>query len=578
MKKFLFVLTLAVVLTCFMAIMVSAEVITFDDAPERTKYQATVDGEIVDIVELTDGSKYPVSYVFKDSSIIDRSYERDGGTFQNYFDFEYLNSKTGKEYTFADVVGFDIPEGITYVGIYAGRSMTTLKWISFPKTITKLDGAIFQGNKVLEECTFEFTEETPLTVFPGYTFYDCKSLKAFSMPDCFTEIDNVGAFKGCTNLTALYLSKNLTRIESGGGGSRTATFDDCTNLYFVNEQFTYDAIPEKPEVYYFPENLEFITNNSVFRECKNLNNVLVFGEKITEMPNAYMFQSGPKNTVVFLGDMTKVAPMFWGSTATVIFANPNDKDASSVELVPYNNNYGHSCSYFFCSTGNKYAANKNTLDGIIATLEEGANCHVAEKSMETAATCTLPKMVADFCFCGQYIPGTETTEGEALGHGNMTIVGYAYTNYMASGVCSSQCDRCGDVVDSEAQALFTSLGISAKTFGEGIGLVQGYAVNRTAIESYAANTEGFNFGVLAYANVSGEAVAPKPGEDKVVDVVFDNMANDYINVMVTGIPDDFKDSPIVLCLYVKDKGAFYYLNNGTTSEAVVGNSYNEIVG
>ena len=54
--------------------------------------------------------------------------------------------------------------------------------------------------------------------------------------------------------------------------------------------------------------------------------------------------------------------------------------------------------------------------------------------------------------------------------------------------------------------------------------------------------------------------------------------NDYIDVMVTGIPNDFKDSAIVLCVYVKDKGGFYYLNGGVTSETVVGNSYNEIMG
>ena len=578
-KKFLFALVFACLAVCFMAFAVSAEIITYDDAPVRTKYQATVNGEIVDIVEFTDGAKYPVSYVLKDTSIIDRCYEKSGSSIQNYFDFEYLNGKTGKNYTFEDVVGFDIPEGITYVGKYAGRSMTTLKWISFPKTVTKMDGAIFQGNSVLEECTFEHTKDSAITVFPGYTFYACSSLKAFSMPDCFTEIDDVGAFKGCTNLTALYLSENLIRLESGGGGSRNATFDDCTNLYFVNEPFTYDSIPQKPEVYYFPKNLEFITNNSVFRGCANLNNVLVFGEKITEMKNEYMFQNSPKNTVVFLGDMTKVAPMYWGSTATIIFANPNDKDASSVELVPYTGNYGHACSYYFCSTGNKYAANKNSLDAIIATLEVGANCHLAEKTMGTDATCTLPKMVASYCFCGQYIPGTETTEGDALGHSNTVILGYVYENYMADGYCSRQCDRCGEVSNEDKiDALFTSLGISAKTFGDGIGLTQGYALNRAAISAYADNTEGFDFGVLAYANLGGTEVAPKPGDDKVVDIVFDNMANDYIDVMISGIPDEHKDTAIVLCIYVKDKGGFYYLNNGNTTEAVVGNTYNEVVG
>ena len=176
-KKILLTAVLTVMLSCLLLIVVSAEVTTYDDAPVRTKYQASSN----DIVEFYDGFTCPVSYVFKDVSYIDRVYSGDS-SFQNYFDFEYINGKTGKGYTFEDVKGFDIPEGITSVGIYAGRNMKTLKWISFPKTITSLAGAIFQSNTGLEECTFEFDETTPITKFPGYMFYDCKSLKAFSMP------------------------------------------------------------------------------------------------------------------------------------------------------------------------------------------------------------------------------------------------------------------------------------------------------------------------------------------------------------------------------------------------------------
>ena len=140
MKKKLFVLLLTVAIACIFAISVSA-ITTYDDAPVRTKYTSIED----DIVEFYDGFKCPVSYVFKDTDFVDRSYNKSGGSFQNYFDFEYINGKTGKNYTFEDVKGFDIPEGINSIGIYAGRELNTLKWISIPKTATKLSGAIFQS-------------------------------------------------------------------------------------------------------------------------------------------------------------------------------------------------------------------------------------------------------------------------------------------------------------------------------------------------------------------------------------------------------------------------------------------------
>lgn len=454
MKRVLFIIAMAVMVCCFFALTVSA-VTTYDDAPVRTKYQALDE----DIVEFYDGFTCPVSYVFKDTDWIDRPYGSDKYTFNKYFDFEYINGKTGKTYTFEDVRGFDIPEGIKSVAIYAGREMNTVKWISFPGSITSLAGAIFQGNSGLEECVFEFDENHPITKFPGYTFYGCKSLKAFSMPDCFTRIDDVGTFTGCTNLTAVYLSKNITEWSSGGGGSRNATFDDCTNLYFVNEQFTYDAIPEKPEVYYFPKNLETMTNQCIFRECKSLNNVLVFGEKLTSMPNAYMFQNGPANKIVFLGDMTSVSTQYWGKTTHVFFANPNDVDLTSVTF-----------------SGGKTA---------VFCHAEDNTTHLKEKALSTEANCVYPKMTADYCFCGAII-GTPETVGEALGH-NLGQTYYAFTTLTEKGSTCQDCLRCDHVEVTEHQrAVLTELGYSVKTFDieSGASIENGYAVDKDLLAKY----------------------------------------------------------------------------------------------
>ena len=546
-KKLLFALLLAVVLTCVFAVSVSAEVTTYDDAPVRTKYQC-IDGEII---EFYDGFKCPVSYVFKDTSTVGTG---DYNTkFADYMDFSYINGKLGRTeeagnlYTYADVKGFDIPTGITHVAKYAGKEGTTLKWITFPDTISSLSNAIFQSATGLEECTLKFSENNTMRVFPSYMFFGCKNLKAFSMPDCFTSLYDVAHFSGCTSLSAVHLSNSLEVWSSGGGGSRTATFDDCVNMYFVNEAFTYENIPQKPEVYYFPANLRSILDNSVCRECKNLNDVLVFGTQLTEMPNEYFFQNGPANKIVFLGDMTTVETKYWGKTTQIIFANPADKSTDDVT-------YSGGRTTVFCHA-------------------EGNTTHLAERTAETEATCTLPKMVSEYCFCGA-VMGEPVSEGNPLGHNHTEYAGYVYENYMAQGYIGYKCERCDDVnKDQKVDALFTSLGISAKTFGADIGLVQGYAVNRAAIEIYKSNTEGFDFGVLAYANKEGTACQPKPGDEKVVDIVFNNMANDYIEVKLTGIPEDYVDTTLVLCIYVEDKGGFYYLNDGTTAETVIGNSY-----
>ena len=506
----------------------------------------------------------------------------------------------------------ELPEGITYIGNGAFYECDAVKYMSLPSTVTNIGSTCFHGCGALEFVDFNGNTNN-ISVAGWGVFYKCTALKAISLPANLTKIDD-RFLHGCTALEAVCLPANVQKIQSNGNSQ--GTFDNNSKMYFVQNSFdvsvcieggVYDSsrfvMPEKPSVYYMPESFTSFTGHviagglgsevgSFFNKCYALNDVIVFSESFVNINSCNEFSNiGTKDSpkvIVFLGDITGCVNFTNTTYTSFIFANSADKTPNDLGIVKTYKNSNNSASYwYFCASGMKYdfrtSAGATSGDALVANIEAIVATgvaevkHAKELSKESEATCTLPKMVADFCFCGQYIPGTETTEGDPLGHGNMAIIGYAYVNYMANGVCTSRCDRCGDVVESEAEALFTCLGISAKTFGD-IGLTQGYAVNKKAIESYKANSEGFDFGVLAYANVSGEEIAPKPGDDKVVDVVFDNMANDFINVMVTGIPDDFKDSAIILCLYVKDKGTFYYLNDGVTSETIVGNSYNEVLG
>ena len=151
-----------------------------------------------------------------------------------------------------------------------------------------------------------------------------------------------------------------------------------------------------------------------------------------------------------------------------------------------------------------------------------------------------------------------------------------YFDNISAKIC---CENCATVTDSaEIAPLFVSRGISAKTFGDGIGLVQGYSINKDAVSSFTKYVPDFSFGVLVYANADGEAVAPKPDDDKVVDIVFDSLANNHIDIKVIGIPDDFRDAPIVFCIYAMVGDKLFYFDNGVASESVVGNSYSQFVG
>lgn len=145
-------------------------------------------------------------------------------------------------------------------------------------------------------------------------------------------------------------------------------------------------------------------------------------------------------------------------------------------------------------------------------------------------------------------------------------------------VCPCLVEGCTATMVADTIApLFKSKGYSAKMFGEDISLVQAYEINKEGIDTYKTFVPDFDFGILAYANVSGEAVAPVPGGEKVLDVVFDNMANDYVEVKLTSIPESERNTLIVFCAYVTVGGKTYYLENGTTAESAYGVCYNDFV-
>ncbi len=551
MKKLLLALTMIFVLSCLFVVSASAAVTTYDDAPVRTKYTVSVD----DVVVFNDGFTCPSAYVFKDQQTIPAGGYNQPATFPKCVDFEYINSKTGKSYTVEDIVEFDIPQGITFVGLYAFLDNKHIKKVTFPDSITSLGNAIFQNATGLEECTFEFSKDNPMRAFPSYMFFGCKNLKAFSMPDCFTSLHDVGHFSGCTNLGAVHLSESLVSWSSGGGGARNATFDDCVNMYFVNETFTYDAIPEKPTVYYFPKNLTTISNNSVCRECKNLNDVLVFGENLTTMPNEYFFQNGPANKIVFLGDMTTVSTKYWGKTTHVYFANPNDVDLNSVTF-----------------SGGKTAVFCNAPDN---------TTHLAEKTVDVPAKCEVDAGKVTYCFCGHEISKVPV-EGTALEHnldyvsGGATLVSVTYADLSKDGTKVVKCSLCQADKEVTADKVFDYKGYSKN--GKG-GLCMGYIIDQSALKDYESKNGKITYGFVASANNNTPLDENGNQKENVVKAELTGTLYNAVDFILTSedwTSENVANAEITLNMYVIANGVVNYVTQNGYSDTAEAYKYSDI--
>ena len=568
MKQKLFMsLLIGIVFVFVFAFGVSAEVTIYNDAPAKTNIVVSTD----DVVVFDDGFCCPTGYVFKDVKEIANG-TLNGPTVTQAFDFSYINGKTTKSYNFSNVVSVDFPQGMTYIGGYGIVGFTNLKRVSFPDTITGFGMAVLKNCTSLEECVFEHDENDGLTTLCPEFFENCSNLRAISLPDCMTTFGwnqhnlDGSYFKGCTNLGAIHLPKKLQVMY--GQTDEKSVFGMLTNAYFVNEAFTYDNIPTKPEIYYFPSGLT-TTTGTVFRSCKNLNSIMVFGESLTSITRGWELEeaaagNGARPIVVFLGDMTDVNVNGWVVDA-VYFVNENDIGPSSVSIS------GNQTIYY-CNADSH---------------------HLTEKTVVTDAKCGVDEATISYCFCGSEIAKV-VNEGTALSHdydylnSKATLVSLSYVSYMANGEKVVTCGKCGENGELESPALFTCLGYSAPEDGRG-RIAIGFTVNNEAIAEYEKATgKTLKYGVFAVLKdrLGDNDVFSEDGtaEDGVIKAEITSYEFVAFELKIVGFTDEYKDIKLAMGAYVAtidgETTEYSYMQGGepNENEKYCFVSYNDIVG
>ena len=557
-KKIFLMIAIISMLACLFAFSVSAEVTTYDDAPVRTNYQALAE----DVVVFDDGFSCPTSYVFKDQKEVYNGGHKNP-TLDDCFDFSYINSKTGKTYAFSNIVELDVPQGITYVGTYAAMGLNNLKRVTFPDSVTSFGQCVFQQATGLEECVFEHTENSNLTTFPNYFFYGTP-LKAFSMPDCITKVDGQAHFSNCANLTALHISKNLTAWNSGSQGN--ASFFNCKNMYFVEEAFTYDAIPQKPSIYHFPANLATITGET-FKTCTSLNDYLVFGTSLVDIDNTgtipWAFNGcGNTSTVVFLGDMQGLAigngsnADYW-NVKNIVFAHPNDKSANDIGLI------GKSSSKLvFCNA-------------------DGNTTHFVEKTVVEPAKCETNAGEYTYCFCGYAIDKKEI-EGTALDHdndylnGKATLISVSYDDLSKDGKKTVKCGLCGKDSELTASKVIDYKGYSKNDKG---AMCMGYNIDQAALKDYESKNGALTYGFVASANNNAPLEANGDKKDNVVKADLTGSVYNAVDFILTAddwTAESVANAEISINLYVIVNNAVKYITVNGYSDATEATKYSDI--
>ncbi len=595
-KKLLLIAAMVAVLSCLFAITAFAEnkIIKLDTLPTLDEIHANREAYVShlddfdtseykerdpnSVVVMSDLQSPPTYYVFPSFYVLERtshspSVEKlneyvanaDSSAFATY-------AATGSRGGNKHIIRLELP---TYVTILDG-------WNKF-EGATNLKEVYFPTKVVIDEETGEEKIVTCVTTVTGQnTFTGCSNLETVGNFDKLPlGIYNNGAFSGCYPLTGIKLHEGITSIPSG-------MFSDCTALNNL----------------VFPEGLVSI-GSSAFQNCNAMTEVI--------LPNSVV--SIGKKTFAYMDNLVTIN--FGEGLSTLTSSDHNLELLDGCPNLKYVympacfatevQNSGHgilrtgtNVTIFFTGTIEQAQAIKDKLPESSNPLIWKAEFIEYDESIDyTTYAETLGKtiLVYNYNKCLAFYDG-DHTEGENLNgcqfgcgrncglfairedaeHERVITALFGENGYFSASTITDQCAVCATKIrESALDALFISKGISAKSFGTDIGLVQGYGLNREAIEAYKTYVTDFDFGILACANASGEEITPVPGENGVIDISFDNMASDYIEVKLTGIPADKYDTHIVFCIYACEGGKLFYLDDGKTLGSVAGVSYSDYV-
>ena len=208
---------------------------------------------------------------------------------------------------------YTVPDGVTSIGGSAFSGCTSLAEIVIPDSVTSIGDSAFSGCTSLAEivipdsvtsigvfafsgCTSLSKVDLPktLTTIEAGTFRDCTSLKEIVIPDSVTEIRSNwgydrcdGAFSGCTSLSKVKLSNNLTIIDD-------RTFSDCTSLAEIDipdsvtsiGRFAFSGCTSLSKVD-LPKKLTTIEAGT-FRDCTSLKEIVI-PDSVTEIRSKWEY-------------------------------------------------------------------------------------------------------------------------------------------------------------------------------------------------------------------------------------------------------------------------------------------------
>ncbi len=536
-KKILWMLALAALMACMLAIAVSAQgLIPLDEDPglncdeSKVSYFSSIaEPKNIGTEEravLTDGTYFyvvPSYYVISDQSTY-------------YGVVDKLNTAIGETAfsSFKDsVVRLELPEGVkTIVQGSKFEGFKKLKEIHFPESLVSITAL-----NAFSSCTsLEYISDiSKLTAIGNSAFSGCSNLAVdIVWPSAVTSI-NVEMFSGCTKLKSITIPEGVTSI----GGTAFKNCDTLTEIILPNSVVS--------------------VGKHAFGSCDNLQTIN-FGAGFTT------FSRVNADYETMSGDINLKYVYFPATFADSIEAKANDYKT----IFTASN---HKVTFFLTADEEKAQEIFNKFDATNAnSLIENATLVAYDPTVDYT---TYAETLGYSIIVYNYSPCEAFYNGEHDVAESFTLE-YSGQELLSSAIKSKACSNCTFKVDrTDLNPLFECLGYSSNGNGD---IVQGFAMNTTDLAEYEAVLGEISYGVIAAVDNRAESERTEGvdvfGLEKYLSHDLTNAPYNYFNVRVNGITEELCDQYLFFCAYVKFGEECFYVNNGECAKTATSTTYN----
>ncbi len=345
-----------------------------------------------------------------------------------------------------------IPDSAEIKGEQIFRGCSNLKTAHLPQCLKSISDSFFLGCSKLEQIIIPDSVEK----IGSYAFSECTSLKSIIIPDNVTTID-VGAFQICTSLESVKLSENLTQTSNG-------LFAACTSLESIElpkkletiTYYTFDGCTNLKSIF-VPKSVKNVYHDA-FRDCNSISDIYYEGSE-SEWNNVSIQYEGNyrfRNATVHFNctglpansaELTAAKPENKAQAApapAVQKAEPVNKIIAEPESVGDSPEQNNTFTREYLAPGTE--ALLMILQGTPEdySTENSALIYIAQTTVadDGKATFTVPQSLDQYYYVAvifgacQHVTGDWIVLSEPTGD--------------EDGVRIKVCERCGEVVETEA--------------------------------------------------------------------------------------------------------------------------------